>query len=295
MELILTGVTVKLNTDGTSNLGSGFFIGATKYVAIRGGTVQGQNPSTGTAQAAQTTDEQKSGASIRYGSDHIEFDHVTFLDLQGFGMLISSDDGIGGPLWPKDIWIHHTIIEGGEMGFGVVSVRNFLSEDNQILDTTWSAYDFEPDFSTEGYENVLVQRDTIDRFGWEAFIGAHTHWLLAMNPADSALGASMKNLTFRNNHVIRGHVIGAGGNSAGGGLLIRSTKSNVKDIVVITGNISDDARTVGGNPMPFNAARNLTITDNVQRTLAGVPLYVHSPDGTNVPDVNIVVTPNTVN
>ena len=298
-ELILTGVNLTLNTDGSSNLGSGIFMQSSSYVAVRGGTFQGQNPNTGTANAVVTLDEQESAAVIRYACDHIELDSITWYDLEGFGVITNSDGNTTGAAWPQYVWVHDCYIEGGEMGMAAVSGRYLLWEDNTIVDSSWFAFDFEPDVTEQGYEHVLIQGNTITRFGWEAIYsgagGGHTHWLLAMNPADVALGCVMDDLTFRNNTVTEGHISGTpgplgGGNIGGGGLLVRADKTNTKNGVYITGNVSSQARTDSGGPMSFSNVNNLTVTGNTQVTLASAPLvgYDASPTGTHT------VTPNTV-
>lgn len=307
-ELILTGVNITLSTDGASNTGSGLFFQSSTYVAVRGGTFQGQNPNTATAEAPRTLDEQKNAAVIRYGCDHIELDSITWYDLEGFGVITNSDGNDTGPAWPQYIWVHDCYIEGGEMGMAAVSGRYLLWEENTIAESSWFAFDFEPDVTQQGYEHVLLQRNTIDRFGWEAFYvsgdpqnkGGHTHWLLAMNPADVALGCTMSDLTFRDNIISRGHVtssdgtpdpVGLGGrNTDGGGLLVRADKTNTKTGVYITGNVSSTARTVSSGPMSFSNVNGLTVTGNTQVTLSSAPLvsYDASPSGTHT------VTPNTV-
>lgn len=303
-ELILTGVNIILSTDGSSNFGSGLFFQNSAYIAVRGGTFQGQNPYTATPHAADTIDEQKSGAVIRYNCDHIELDDITWLDLEGFGVITNSDGNETGPLWPQYIWVHGCYIESGEMGMAAVSGRYLLWEQNTIAESTWFAIDFEPDYPQQGYEHVLIQENVIDRYGWESFLqlptGGHTHWALAMNPADSSLACVMDDLTFRNNTILRGHVTSAdgtpypggyhAGNLDGGGLLVRSDKTNTKNTVVITGNTSAQARTISGGTMSFDSVNGLTVTNNQQRTVGSAALVAADGNATGVH----TVTPNTV-
>ena len=65
------------------------------------------------------------------GSKFIEFDHVSWDRIYGFGVFISSNEGT---VWPEDIWVHDLTVRGGEMGIGIVAGRRIKIERNAIVE-----------------------------------------------------------------------------------------------------------------------------------------------------------------
>ena len=98
LTLVGTGSTLQLRTTGASNFSAGLFVQNSDHITFRGFSVDGGNTATGTTGAAAAVNESKSGAMVRSGSDFVEFDHVTWNRLYGFGILTHRLGGAGD--WP---------------------------------------------------------------------------------------------------------------------------------------------------------------------------------------------------
>jgi len=163
LTLVGTGSTLQLRTTGASGFSAAFFLQNSTRITIRGFTVDGGNTATGTTGAAEAVNERLNAAVIRAGSSFIEFDHVTWDRLYGFGLLISVD---GGTVWPSDISIHDCTIGGGEMGIGIVAGRRIQIVHNAINDSVYTAIDLEPDASQPGgggFQDVLISDNDVTR------------------------------------------------------------------------------------------------------------------------------------
>ena len=236
LTLVGTGSTLQLRTTGASNFSTGLFVENSDHITFRGFTVDGGNTATGTTGAAAAVNEGMSGAMVRSGSDFVEFDHVTFDRLHGFGILITD---LGGGVWPSDISIHDSTIRGGEMGVAIVAGRRIKIVHNRINDTVYTAIDLEPDRTTHGFQDVLIRNNDITRYSWGQTL---TSWFVAANPADAVVStAIMDRLTVTGNRVHLGAATADNGNADGlGGLGIRSDKANLKRDFVITNNTTID-------------------------------------------------------
>ena len=267
LTLIGTGVTLQQRTTGASNFSSAFFLQNSKHITIRGFAVDGGNAATGTTGAAAAINEHINGAVIRAGCSFVEFDHVNWNRLRGFGILISAE---GGTTWPADISIHDSVIRGGEMGIGILAGRRIKIERNAINDSVYIAVDLEPDTANQGFADVLISDNDVTRYSWGQNL---TSWFVAANPTDSILGSTlMDGLTITGNRVHVGAATTNNGNADGlGGLGIRADKANRKYDVVITNNTTsdDDTQSSGRGVIYLANVQNLTVTGNRQPISGG--------------------------
>jgi hypothetical protein len=292
-----TGSTLQLRTTGVSNFSSAFFLQNSTHITIRGFAVDGGNTATGTTGAAAAVNERKNGAAVRGGSSFIEFDHVSWDRLSGFGILISSD---GGTAWPADISIHDSTIQGGEMGVAIVAGRRIQIVRNAINDSVWTAIDLEPDASNVGpngeagygggFIDVLISDNDVTRYSWGQTM---TSWFVAACPQDAVVGtAVMDGLTITGNRVHVGAATADNGNADGlGGLGIRADKSNLKRNVTITNNTTtdNDTRSTTRTVMNFANVQNLTVTGNRQPIANGSAFVLDTgTTGTRVISANNV-------
>ncbi len=154
------------------------------HITFRGFTVDGGNTATGTTGAAAAVNEGLSGAMVRSGSDFVEFDHVTWDRLHGFGILTTD---LGGGVWPSDISIHDSTIRGGEMGVAIVAGRRV-----QIVHNASTTRSARPSTSnqtspTHGFQNVLITEQRLHPL----LVGPDpTTWFVAANPADAVVGSA---------------------------------------------------------------------------------------------------------
>jgi hypothetical protein len=285
LTLVGTGSTLLLRTTGASNFSSAFFLQNSTHITIRGFTVDGGNTATGTTGAAAAVNEHMNAAVIRAGSSFIEFDHISWDRIRGFGPLISAD---GGTVWPSDISIHDCTIRGGEMGVGIVAGRRIQIIHNAINDSVYTAIDLEPDASQSaggGFVDVLISDNDVTGYGWGQNL---TSWFVAANPSDAVLTtAVMDNLTITGNRIHAGAPGPKNGNATGlGGLGIRMNKANVKRNVTITNNWTLTPNTMSGAVMNFASVSNLTVTGNTQPLTSGK--LVSDLNGTGVH----IITPN---
>ncbi len=271
LTLIGTGVTLQQRTSGATNFSSAFFLQNSTHITIRGFAVDGGNAATGTTGAAAAINEHINGAVIRAGCSFVEFDHVNWDRLYGFGILLSDDGGVGN--WPADISIHDSVIRGGEMGIGIVAGRRIKIERNAINDSVYIAVDLEPDQSQHGFADVLISDNDVTRYSWGQNL---TSWFVAANPQDAVLGSvTMDGLTITGNRVHVGAATTNNGNADGlGGLGIRADKTNLKRNLVITNNTTSDDDTQSSSRGVINLAnvQNLTVTGNRQPISNGAAL-----------------------
>ena len=264
LTLIGTGSTLQLRTSGASNFSAAFFLQQSDHITIRGFSVDGANTASGTSGAWAGLNEAISGAMVRAGSDFVEFDHVTWDHLFGFGVFLSSIGGASTD-WPEDISIHDNTIRGAECGVCIVAGRRVQIVHNVINDSMGTAIDLEPDQPYQGYQDVLISDNDFTRYGW---VGTLTTWWVAANPADAVVNAAvMDNLTITGNRVHAGAATANNGNADGlGGLGIRADKANLKRNLVITNNWTIDNDTQSATRTVFNLANvwNLTVTGNRQ-------------------------------
>jgi hypothetical protein len=264
-----TGSTLQLRTTGATNFSSAFFLQSSTHITIRGFAVDGGNTATGTTSASSYIKERMNGASVAAGCAFIEFDHVSWDRLRGFGVILSA---AGGSAWPSDISIHDSFIRGGEMGIAIVAGRNVQIERDTINDSVYIAIDLEPDASVPGagFRNVLIADNDVTRYAWGQNL---TSWFVAANPADAVLDTTvMDGLTITGNRVHVGAATADNGNADGlGGLGIRADKSNLKTNFVITNNWTLDTDTrASGAVINLANVQNLTVTGNRQPIANGV-------------------------
>ena len=263
LTLVGTGSTLQLRTTGASSFSTGLFVENSDHITFRGFTVDGGNTATGTTGAAAAVDEGLSGAMVRSGSDFVEFDHVTWDRLHGFGILttIYSVAGSGRRTSPSTTapsavarWAWPSSPAGG-----------LEIERNNINDTVYTAIDLEPDRTTHGFQDVLIADNDITRYSWGQTL---TSWFVAANPADAVVStAIMDGLTVTGNRVHVGAATADNGNADGlGGLGIRSDKANLKRDFVVTNNWTVDNDTRSSTRFVLNLAnvQNLTVTGNRQ-------------------------------
>ena len=271
LTLVGTGSTLQLRTTGATNFSSGFFLQDSDHIIIRGFTVDGGNTATGTTGAAAAVNEHINGAMVRAGSNFVEFDHVTFNRLHGFGIFLI-DDGRPGD-WPSDVSIHNSVIRGGEMGIAIVAARRVNIVHNSINDTVYTAIDLEPDQAQHGFQDVRIADNDVTRYSWGQNL---TSWFVAACPADAVVGSVvMDGLTITGNRVHTGAATANNGNYDGlGGLGIRADKSNLKRNVVITNNTTTDNDTQSASRGVIYLAHvaNLTVTGNRQPIANGAAL-----------------------
>ena len=273
LTLVGTGSTLQLRTTGATNFSSAFFLQNSTHIVIRGFAVDGGNTFTGTTSAGSAVNEHMNAAVIRAGCSFVEFDHVTWDRLRGFGPLLSAD---GGTAWPSNISIHDSLIRGGEMGVGIVAARNVQIVRDTINDSVDTAIDLEPDSSQSaggGFQNVLISDNDVTNYGWGQTL---TSWFVAANPQDAVLTtATMDGLTITGNRVHVGAATADNGNADGlGGLAIRADKSNPKTNFVITDNTTTDNDTQSTTRGVIYLANvdNLTVTGNRQPIANGAAL-----------------------
>jgi hypothetical protein len=286
------GSTLLLRTNGESNLSSAFFFERSDNIRVLGFHVDGGNAATATVDSDEVLDEQMNGAAVRAGTSAIEFDGVTWDRLRGFGVIIS-DDGEGPA--PTDITVRDSTIRGAEMGVAVVTGSHIRIVNNAILDTVYTAIDLEPDQDDHGYQDVLIEGNRIDRYGWAEGM---TGWFVAANPADEVVDdVTMDDLVVRDNCVVQGAATMNNGGFPGlGGLGIRADKDNIKRGITITGNRTADDDTQGDerSVMHFAHVEDLVITDNHQPIGGGAKL-VRDVDGGGARDIrDNDVTPDPV-
>jgi hypothetical protein len=280
LTLVGTGSTLQLRTNGASNRSSAFFLEDSTHITIRGFAVDGGNTATGTTGAASAVDERINAAVVRSGSSFIEFDHVAWDRLRGFGVILSAD---GGTRWPEDISIHDSVIRGGEMGVAIVAGRRIQIVRNTIDDSVYHAIDLEPDDSQPGpngdagygggFIDVLISDNDVTRYGWGQ---RSTSWFVAFVPQDPVVGtAVMDGLAITGNRVHVGAATADNGNYDGiGGLAIRGDKANTKHNITITDNwtADDDTQPASRGVMNLASVQDLTVTGNRQPIANGASL-----------------------
>jgi hypothetical protein len=296
LTLVGTGSTLQLRTTGASNRSSGFFLQNSHNVTIRGFSVDGGNTATGTTSAGSQVNERMNGAVVRSGSTFVEFDHVSWDRVRGFGIIIGTD---GGSTWPSDISIHDSTIRGGEMGIAIVAGRRIDIVRNTVNDSVWFAFDMEPDPGAAGpngqagygggFSDVLISDNDVTRYGWGQSM---TSWFVAFCPQDSVVDtAVMDGLTITGNRIHAGAATSNNGNYDGiGGLAIRGDKANVKHNIVITNNTTSDNDTQASSRAVINLAnvQNLTVTGNRQPITSAALLRDSSTSGTRTVSGNNV-------
>ena len=265
LTLVGTGSTIQLRTSGASNFSSAFFLQQSDHITIRGFAVDGGNTATGTTGAGLAVNEKLNAANVRGGTSFIEFDHVSWDRLYGFGVIIGAE---AGTIWPSDIYVHDSIIRGGEMGVAVTAGRRVRIEHNTINNSVYSAIDLEPDASQAGgggFQDVLINDNDVAGYSWGQTL---TSWFLSACPQDAVVGvAIMDRLTVTGNRVHVGAATADNGNADGlGGLGIRSDKANLKRDFVVTNNWTVDNDTRSSTRFVLNLAnvQNLTVTGNRQ-------------------------------
>jgi hypothetical protein len=265
------GSTLRLRTNGASNLSSAFFLQASSHITIKGFTVDGGNTATGTTGAKSAINEHKNGAVVRAKSAYVTFSGVTWDRLYGFGVLISDEGGAGS--WPHDITVTGSTIRGGEMGVGILAGENITVTGSTINDTVYTAFDLEPDQPQQGFRNVVISNNSITRYSWGQTL---TSWFVAACPNDSVVSSVVASgLTITGNNVHIGAATSNNGNFDGlGGLGIRADKANQKYNFVITDNTTADNDTQSKRDvMYFDHVSNLRITGNRQ-PIAGTSALV---------------------
>jgi len=284
LTLIGTGSTLQQRTTGVSNFSSVFLLQNSSYVTIRGFSVDGGNAATGTTAAAAAVDEHKNGAAIRGGTSFIEFDHVSWDRLYGFGIFISDDGNLGH--WPSDISIHDSVVRGGEMGIAILAGRRINIVRNAINDSVSTAIDLEPDQPNQGFQNVRISDNDLTGYSWGQ---TYTSWFVAACPADAVLGTTtVDGLTITGNRIHIGAATTNNGNADGlGGLGIRADKSNLKTNVTITDNwtIDDDTQPTGRAVIYLANVQNLTVTGNRQPIVNGAS-FLHDTGTTGTRTVS---------
>lgn len=263
LTLVGTGSTLQLRTTGASNFSSAFFLQQSDHITIRGFAVDGGNTATGTTAAGSAVNEHINGAAVRAGCDFVEFDHVSWDRLRGFGVILSDKGGAGD--WPEDVSIHDSTIRGGEMGVAIVAGRRVQIVHNAINDSVYIAIDLEPDQPQHGFQDLLISDNDVTRYAWGQNL---TSWFVAANPADAVLNTTvMDGLTITGNRVHVGAATADNGNADGlGGLGIRADKSNLKRNVTITNNSTpdDDTRASSAAVISLANVENLIVTGNHQ-------------------------------
>ena len=262
LTLVGTGSTLRLRTIGVSTFSSAFFLLNSTYITIRGFAVDGGNAATGTTGAAAAVNERMNAAVVYAGCKFIEFDHVSWDRLRGFGVLIGSNEGT---VLPEDVSIHDSTIRGGEMGVGIVAGRRIQIVHNVINDSVYMAIDLEPDRPQDSIHDVLISDNDVTRYGWGQDL---TSWFVAAVPAPAVVNTAVSDgLTITGNRVHVGPATADNGNADGlGGLGIRADASNLKRNVTITDNstIDDDTRQASRAVINIANVENLTITGNRQ-------------------------------
>jgi hypothetical protein len=271
LTLVGTGSTLQLRTTGASNASSAFLLQNSTHVTIRGFAIDGGNAATGTTGAWANLNEHINAAAVRAGSSFIEFDHVSWDRMRGFGVWMSSD---GGTVWPTNISIHDSFIRGAACGLCVTAGRNISFVRNTVNDSMGSFADLEPDASQStggGFPDVLISDNDVTGYGW---VQTGTAWYLGSVPQDTVLGtAVMDRLTVTGNRIHLGAVGPKNGNYTGlGGLGIRADKANVKNDYVITNNWTATPNSGPGAVMFFTNVHNLTVTGNRQPIVNGAVL-----------------------
>ncbi len=265
------GSTLRLRTNGASNLSSAFFLQASSHITIKGFTVDGGNTATGTTGARSAINEHKNGAVVRAKSQYVTFSGVTWDRLYGFGVLISDEGGAGS--WPHNITVTGSTIRGGEMGVAILAGENITVTGSTINDTVYTAFDLEPDQPQQGFRNVVISNNNVTRYSWGQTM---TSWFVAACPNDSVVSRVVASgLTITGNNVHIGPATSNNGNFDGlGGLGIRADKANQKYNFVITNNTTADNDTQSKRDVMYlDHVSNLRITGNRQ-PIAGTSALV---------------------
>ena len=263
------GARLLMQTNGTSNRSSAFFLQDTRNVTVKGTwTVEGGNPLVGVSGiggARSQINEKLNAAVIRSGCADILFEGVKWLGLRGFGPWVSSD---GGGAWPERVTVQDCVIEGGEMGVAITSGRDLTFRRNTLRATVYIAFDLEPDSSQTaggGFQRVTIADNVIDGYS----VGQNlTSWFIATVPQDAVLNTcTMEDLVVTGNDVVRGAWTADNGNADGlGGLGIRADKANLKRRYTIEGNRTSTPDTRPSTRYVMNLAnvQGLIVRNNVQ-------------------------------
>lgn len=269
-----TGARILLRTSG-GNDASAFFIQGSSRITVRGFSVDGGNPATGSPQAWAYLDEHLNAAAVRAGSSAIEFDRVSWDNMRGFGVFVSAD---GGGAWPAGVSVHDSFIRGAECGLCLVAGNDVTFTRNTVNDSMGAFVDLEPDASQPGgggFNRVVVSDNDVSRFAWNQ-VG--TSWFLGSVPQDAVVATAVMNgLSVTGNRVWQGPATALNGNYPGmGGLGLRANKANPKSDYVITGNWTATANTGPGCVMYLANVHNLTVTGNTQPIANGGQLVCDS-------------------
>lgn len=282
LQLILTGVNIRQNTTGVSNLSSAIFIEGGTDIIVDGGTITGQMNNVGSNSSWVDVNEHINGVIMRAGSKYVEINGLSVIANRSWPIFMAGIDGSGA--LADGLWVHNFTATGGESSVALVAGQNALIENSIFSNATYFAIDIEPDTTAGTVQHVLIQNNTFD--GWGLARGGtnapDNYYFFAANPGQGT--PLMDDYIVRNNTIPRAAI----GTATGQGMRFHITGPVLRSNVVITGNVSNSPRTQNGGGSDFNNVNNLTVTGNTQKTVGGVPLV----ETDTIPSGAHIISPN---
>jgi hypothetical protein len=301
IQLDLTGTVIHNYQSSDNSESSAFtFKGGSHHIRVVNGTVDGHNSTVAVLGNSNVAGHQ-CGFTAKGASHHLEFTGTRFERIRGFGFFLTTLDSGGSPSngygWVENVWVHDVYIEGAEQGWAFIGARYVLGQNIYFEDIAGTIYDWESEYTGNGFRYGLFEDNTVNRYGYECtltngagggpnlecrYINANSNNTDISTGASllGASGVSYRDITIRDDHIIAGHW------NNRGGLLARMNKYNPKSDWVLERIISDDDSSLS-TITAFNAMAGLDIIDCKQVKSGGGAIYAHSSDGTNVPDTDV--------
>jgi hypothetical protein len=191
-----------LRVSGCAATNSAFVLGwsaPSAKIKIRGFTLKGSNPTTGTTDAYHPGCEFQMGVAV-YQSTHVRLRHLKIRRVYG-DCLYLADSDLGGS-WTSNVTLEHSRCIGtGRSGVAITAARNVLVRDSTFDKIGMYVLNIEANDSTGGGAYVRFAHNQAGSYGWEP---EFSHFV----DTNGAVGASV-------NHVaVVGNVVDGGTLSA---------------------------------------------------------------------------------
>jgi hypothetical protein len=271
--LVLSGNGATLRAAGSNTLNAASPIvleGSNSDIVVRGFTIEGNNPHTGT-DIYDSAAEGQQGIAM-YGGTRIEITGNTI--RRTWGDAVYANEKLTTHAWVDGLWVHaNTITTIGRNAFTMNGAKNALLERNSIDQIGGTVMNIEPDLSTQGAINVTLRSNTVGVWGMTPVFTQH---FVACANNKVAPGAVISGITVTGNVVTKGAPNSVNTNNAGG-LSTWIGKDRTSNITFTNNSTTKAAR---GPVLYFEHVDGLTVSGNVQPLTSGSLASVS--DSTNV-------------
>jgi hypothetical protein len=271
--LVGNGATLRAAGANTLNAASPIVIeGSNSDIVVRGFTIEGNNPRTGTAIYDKSAEGQQ-GIAL-YGGTRVEITNNTI--RKTWGDAVYANEKITTHSWVDGLWVHaNTITTIGRNAFTMNGAKNALLERNSIDQIGGTVMNIEPDLSSQGAINVTLRSNTVAVWGLTPVFTQH---FVACANNKVAPGAVIRGITITGNVVTKGAPNSINTNNAGGlstwigkirtsniTFTNNSTTKAARGPVLIFEHV--DGLTIGGNTQPLTSGSLASITDSTGVTV----------------------------